>query len=179
MINNHKLQFCRVIALFIITIISLNSAIALQCLYDSKPYLNNIPFKEEKIFWSCSVDDAHNYTCFTYVNNSDTNEIIQINPEPSVYKGIGIDNQFFYSNYNLLSVYFTNKNLLAGGDYIFGVTCFDETGLITNQEDNVIPTLRDLKLDRFVWLQSQWGYIIGLTLIAMLISLILYMVFKR
>lgn len=179
MIIKPELLHCRMTAVILLIIISLTSAVALQCSYDSKPYLNNIPFKEEKIFWSCDVDDTHNYTCFTYVNNSDTNEFIQINPEPSVYKGIGIDNQFFRNNHNLLSVYFTNKNLLAGGDYIFGVTCLDEVGAITNQENNVVPVLRDLKLDRFVWLQSQWGYIIGLTLIAMLISLMLYMIFKK
>lgn len=162
-------------------IISIQSVQSFTCELDERPYINDIPFKEDKFYWICNFEDVNvNYTCFSYIRNFNDNEIIQINPTQQEMKRIGIVEKYFESRNGIVNIYFTDKRLKAGGSYRNYVTCFDDNGTKSEYMLPVNPTIRELNWmnTRFEWTKENMSIIFA-GLFLLFIIFLMYLFIKK
>ena len=134
-----------------ITIINAN---AIYCEFDNEPYINDIPFKEDKFYWFCNMENTtESFKCFSYIKDFNTREILQLNPTQIYMDRVGVVEKYFEAKEGLVNVYFTDKRIMAGGFYTAYVTCFDGNGIKHEYSAEINPTIRE-----FDWVASRGAW---------------------
>ncbi len=139
---------------------------AISCIANPNPLIKTF----ENIEWLCYLNNtgATTTTCISYVAYNDS--IIQTNPKPEYVEQIGLVDYFTAqpenSQYQTVSVYFDNKDLINNELVTFGVRCNSEV-LYYVFEMNVTPQykrLSDNVMNRTIWVKENIYFIIILLL---------------
>jgi len=150
---------------------------ATNCIYDSQPYFNKVPYLNEPISFTCNI--GYNYRCFDTVKN-DAGETLQINPSQSYTARMGLTNRFFESKGVVYNMYYTDSRLSVANNYTVEVYCNNNQNTVTTSFQ-VTPTFKnpDSVAYRGVWLAQNPTTALVLFVVVILFLIIAYYVLKR
>jgi len=135
-------------------------------------------FGLDKFYFLCTTNLNVNYSCFSYIK--DGSIIIQMNPEIKYETRIGVYDDYFYVRNNLVNVYFTDRELLAGKNYSAFVECYSKNSGSETFETTIKPQLKnpDFIATRAVWFKSKMSYFILLSIMILFLLVIITSAWK-
>lgn len=164
------MKISKILIHIIVFIIMLIPVISL-CNYD------DVPFKDNKIFFSCE-NVFSNYSCYNYITELN-GTTIQLNPTVEYMDRVGLVNDMFYTDDYVVNMFYTGSNLFSGNNYTVNVICSDE-GIIYSENFTISPILRDFdELNyRGLWIAENSNKIVMLFIAFVFVFIFIIIIWK-
>ena len=126
-----------------------------DCQYNPSPVYDKSPLIEDRFFWFCENDIMVNASCFSIIYQN--GDIIQLNPKYEYIKNIGRR----FGSFSLIdgtgNIFFTDKNIYEGQEYLASVSCITSDGDFLEFSANIIPIMQDLHFInyRLLWMKNK------------------------
>lgn len=158
------------ILIIIVVLCLISSVWALDCEYDTEPYLT------KSIDFKCITNNSDYSKCFGMVFYGD--ELINVYPKIDDILLTGRIQHFeSQNNSRLLNVQFGNKDLYQGNEYLFKVLCASLDGNDLEEFNvNLTPSNKEYVnvLSRFIWARENMSVIFGVIILLFLIAGFIY-----